>query len=78
MLTLILDDMTTTITSGAGGLSLHHTEDALCGMSNDARTMTGRTNLINASGFCTRTVTFRTYDVLAHLELLGNTFGDFL
>ena len=77
-MTLVLNDLTFTVTGGAYALSLHHSEDALCGVGDDARSVTSRTCLSTAAVLGASAVTVGASDVLAHLELLGDARIDFL
>ena len=72
MLTLVLDDAAFTAASRTNALCLHHTEDALRGVGDDARAVTCRTLLRHAAGLGACTVTMRAGNILAHLELLGD------
>ena len=57
MLTLVLDDGTLAAAGRTDALCLHHAEDALCGMGDDARTVTRRTLVAGAASLSTRSVT---------------------
>ena len=78
VLTLVLYHLTFTVTCGADTLLLHHAEDALCCVGDDTLTMTGGTCLLTAASLSTRAVAMRTRNILAHLELLGDSFVDLL
>ena len=75
MLTLVLDDGTFAAAGGTDALCLHHAEDALGGVGDDAAAVTGRTLLVGAACLGAAAVAMRTSDVLAHLELLGDAMG---
>ena len=72
MLTFVLDDRSFATAGRADTLGLHHAEDALCGMGDDARSVTGRTLFAGAASLGTSAVTVRASDVLAYLKLLGD------
>ena len=78
VLTLIFYHHAFAAAGRAYALLLHHTEDALGGMSNDTLSVTGGTGLLAATSLGTRAVTVGASDVLAYLELLGDTLVDFL
>ena len=77
MLTFILDYLTFTTAYRTNALLLHHAEDALCGVGDDARSVTGLTSLLAAAFLGTRTAALRTGDILAYLELLSDAGIDF-
>ena len=71
--TFVLDNLTFAMTGGTYALRLHHAEDALCGVGDNTRAVTRRTTLATATILGTCAVTMAAGNILAHLELLGDT-----
>ena len=67
--TLVLDDLSLTVTGRTDALCLHHTKDRLLLLYHHTGAMTRSTRLKSCAA---TTVTGRTGDILANLELLGN------
>lgn len=67
--TLVLDNLSFTVTGRTDALCLHHAKDRLLLLYHHTGAMTRSTRLKSCTA---TTVTGRTGDILAHLELLGN------
>ena len=70
---LVLDNGPLAAADMADSLGLHHAEDALLSADFHARPMTVRAGLATAAGLCSRAVAVVAGNILAHLELLGDT-----
>ena len=75
---LVLNHLARSVTVGAGGLALHHAEDAALRTHHATCAVTVGAGLRMVARFAARAVAIGTGDVLAHLELLGNARGNFL
>ena len=78
VLAFVLDYLTFSAAYRTYALLLHHTEDALSGVGDDARTMTGLASFFTATFLCSRTVTVWAVDVFAYLEFLDDACIDLL
>ena len=78
LMAFVLDDCAFTATGGTYALSLHHAEDTLRGVGDDTRAVTRWALLVDRTLLGTCALAVAAYNVLANLELLGDTLVDFL